>query len=499
MAGLDGSGIRRRLIVATGSQPLERAEPSGEGERRNLTRLTARAASITGLRQAVSMGAGAVTTAVVARILGPTPYGYYVGGLAAFQLALAVCDIGFSLVASREMAQSPEGRADLLRSIVRVSFAWSCVVALGLVVVAFATGVGSRGEVMLALAPGVLMAGLSPARQIFYVTFDMGKLLVVDVVSSFVQAGAMIAVALLNLGIVAIALAACSMYCAVPLVCLWLAKQTVGAGRSTPALRRSLLRMAVPLGIASLIASLYFTIDQVILTWIVSPAQLAHYAAAVKLLTLTVTIPGFIMQAGLPTLARAKTDYDRLSDVTGRLTHWIAATAFPLCVGLLVFAKPAVNIVFGHEFLAAATLLRVLMVAGILSLASNVCGIVLSALAIVRPQLIFNLITLCVNVIGNIVLVPRYGVIASAWLTVGCELIIVSYGVVTLRNRVSLPKVIAPSMTMFIATAAAAALGIALHGSPAIGAPLAIAVFAALVVFLGAWPDDLLPARLRRS
>ena len=485
--------------MATSSQPLEQVETPDDGEHRNLNKLTARAASITGLRQAVSMGAGAVTTAVVARILGPTTYGYYAGGLAAFQLALAVCDIGFSLVASREMAQNPDGRADLLRSVVRVASIWTCVVACGLVTVAFATGVGPRGEVMLALAPAVLVAGVAPARQIFYVTFDMGKLLVVDVVSSLVQAAAMITVALLHLGVLAIALAACLMYCAVPLVCLWLARRIVGEGRSTVALRRGVVRMAVPLGLAALIASLYFTIDQVILTWLVSPAQLADYAAAVKLLTLVVTVPGFIMLAGLPTLARAKADYARLTDVTGRLTHWIASAAVPLCVALLVFAKPAVTIVYGHQYLAAAPLLRVLMAAGLLSLGSNVCGIVLSALAIIRPQLIFNVITLFVNVIGNIVLVPRYGVMASAWLTVGCELIIVTYGVITMRKRVSLSKVIAPSRSMFIATAAGAAVGVALQGNPLIGAPLAAAVFAVLVVLLGAWPDDLLPARPRWS
>ncbi len=485
--------------MAPEPQPLEPTEPVFDREHRRVTKLTARAASLTGLRQGLSMGAAAVATAVVARILGPTQYGYYAGGFAAFQLALAFCDIGFSLVASREMAKDPTGRGDLLRAVLQVGFAWSGAVAGGLVITALATGVGSRGEVMLAMAPAVFLAGLSPARQIFYVTFAMGSLFVVDVATSLLQAGAMITVALLKLGILAIAIASCSMYCAVPLLCLLLARRMIGSGQGTSALRRRVLRMAVPLGVASLIASLYFTIDQVILTWLVSPADLAHYAAAVKLLTVAVTIPGFIMLAGMPALSRAATDYSRLTDVAGRLTHWIAATALPLCVALLVFAKPVVSLAFGHEFLPAANLLRVLMLAGILALISNVCGIILSALAIVRPQVIFNALTLCVNVIGNIVLVPRYGVVASAWLTGACELIIVSYGLVTLRKRLSISKALAPSKSMILATVGGAAVGLVLHATPALAIPLAIVVFAVIVMILGAWPDDLLPARIRRA
>jgi O-antigen/teichoic acid export membrane protein len=445
------------------------------------------------------MGLAAVTAAVVARVLGATNYGYYAGGMAAFQLALACNELGFGLVLTREMAQHPKSRGNLMRSTVQVQLIWSLLVACALAGLGLATGVRPRGEVMLVMAPAVLLSGLGPVRQVFLVTFSIGRLFVVDVLCSILQTATMLTVALLRYGLVAIAAASALAMGINQLAGTWLGWRLVDRAPATRAQRRRITRLAVPLGIASIIASLYFTIDQVILTWLVPAADLGHYAAAVKLLTLVVTIPGFIMQAGIPALARSVDDRDEVSAVAGRLTHWIAATALPLCIGLLVFARPAIEIAFGQAFLPAVALLRILMIAGILSLASNVLGIVLSAMSIVRPQLIFNVGTLAVNVIGNIILVPRYGVAASAWLTAACEAIIVSYGVVTLRHRVYLSKLVSPSLRSLLATACAAVVGLALSGNPLIGIPASVAVFATLVLTLGAWPPDLIPTRYRRA
>jgi O-antigen/teichoic acid export membrane protein len=306
-------------------------------------------------------------------------------------------------------------------------------------------------------------------------------------------------VALLRLGLVAIAGALAVTICFNQIVVSRFGWRLVDRGSGTRAQRRRIVRMAAPLGTASIIASLYFTIDLVILTWLVPAADLGHYAVAVKLLTVVVTIPGFIMQTGIPALAQAGGDRLALSDVAGRLAHWIAATALPLCVALAVFARPTILIVFGHAFLPAVPLLRILMLAGALSLASNVLGIVLSSLSIVRPQLIFNSATLGVNVVGNFLLVPRFGVAASAWLTAGCEAIVVSYALVVLRDRLYLTLLLTPSLRVILATACAGMVGLSLTGHPLVGIPISVALFAVLVLALKAWPEDLIPTRYRRA
>lgn len=186
------------------------------------------------------------------------------------------------------------------------------------------------------------------------------------------------------------------------------------------------IRTAIPFGTASLLASLYFTIDLTLLGWLVVPSALARYAVAVRLLSVMVLIPGFVMAAGIPGLTRSTETRAQLSRFAATLTKWIAMTALPLGVGVAVFARPAVLIAFGHAYLGAVPLVRILMVAAFLAFISNVTGILMVTVGIVRRQIIFNTISLIVDVAGNILLVPRYGVTASAWLTVLSEAIVVS-------------------------------------------------------------------------
>ena len=49
--------------------------------------------------------------------------------------------------------------------------------------------------------------------------------------------------------------------------------------------------MSFPLGVASVLSSLYFTVDLVLIGFLISGPSVGHYAAAVKILTLVVTIP----------------------------------------------------------------------------------------------------------------------------------------------------------------------------------------------------------------
>jgi len=476
---------------------LRDTAPEVRDEMGTITRGTARMASVAGLRQIISTGLLAVTAAVVARLLGATNYGLYAGGTAAFNFALALTDLGFSVVASREMAKRPDEQGRLLPAAVQIQLLWSMAIALGLLALAIGTG-GTRGEVELVLCPAVALAGLSASRQIFMVRYRATPLVILDISLGVLQASFMIAFAVAHAGIVPIAAVLSAAWCITGIASTLLARRVVRFESPLKGERLRILRMALPLGIVSVLASLYFTIDQLILSFIVASRELGQYAAAVRLLSVVVMIPGYVMAAGLPGLARNAGDREALSRFAGTLGHWLAVTALPICVGLAVFASPVIRLVFGPAYAQSAHLLRVLMVAGVLALVSNLTGITLSALSIIRPQLIFNLISLAVNVTGNIVFVPRYGVIASAWFTVASETIVVSYGIVTLRKRLSYRIVVGRLWRPLAAVALAGGLGLALGAGGPGAVAASVVTFLAVMTALKAWPADLLPARFHR-
>jgi O-antigen/teichoic acid export membrane protein len=470
-------------------------EDASEDAHREIGRGTARLVSAAALRQILNTGLLAVTAAVVARALGAHDFGVYAGGTAAYNLAIAFTDLGFGIVVTREMSRSPEQAASMLRSTVQVQFLWSAVIALAL----FGLGISlhaPRGEVMMVLSPAVLLSGLASWRQIFAIRYRAGPLLVVDVACTLLQAGSMIALALTHAGVLAIAGALGGATVLNVLLAVALARRELGPRVSVAYPRRRILRMALPVGIASLLASLYFTIDQTILGWLVSSRQLGEYAAAVRLLTAIVAVPGFVMAAAMPGLARFSASRADLSRFAAMISHWLAMSGLPLAVGLGVFAHPVIHLVFGAQYRESAGLLEILMVAGCIALTSNVLGVLLISVNLVRAMVVFNLLSLALNVVGNIVLVPRYGVTASAWLTAACELLVVSYALWVLRRRVRFASILTVIWRPLAVTALAAAVGLILGARDVTSVVVAVLTFLIASLVLRAWPREFVPSRL---
>jgi O-antigen/teichoic acid export membrane protein len=271
----------------------------------------------------------------------------------------------------------------------------------------------------------------------------------------------------------------------------------VDSGRPARRDRVNLLRRSLPLGLVSVMATAYFTIDLVLLAWLVSSSELGSYAASTKVLSLLVVVPGLLMSAALPAVASSVSDPQALRALAMRLLHWLAAVGLPACVAAAIFARPLVRAAFGPDYEAAVPLVRILSGAAAITLLSNLLGTLLVARSIVRPMLLQNGAALGFNVVGNLALAPRYGVTASAWLTVGTELIVCGGALYLLRGSLGLGSVAEAGLRPAVAVAGLAATGLALGSWPTLGVPAAIGVFLVLLATLGAWPVELQPFRRR--
>jgi len=442
--------------------------------------------------QAMSM----IGTAIIARALGVDSFGQLSSALAAYWLAASASDFGFSLVLGRDLAAHPDGRGRLLRASYRVGVLWSLAPAAALVVLSFASGVTStRGLVLLVLAPSLVVGGLSGARQVFLALYETRRLAAIDLIVNAVQLGAIVVIAALGGGAVAVAVAISACAIANDAFVAFTALRLVDSVRAARADCLAFLRRALPLGLVSIMSSVYFTVDLVLLGWLVSGSELGSYAAATKVLSLLVVLPLMLMSAALPAVSSSVPDPQALRALAIRLLHWLAAVGLPVCVGAAIFARPLVRVAFGPGFEAAVPLVRILSLAPAITLLSNLLGTLLIARSIVRPMLLQNGAALVFNVVGNLLLVPIYGVTASAWLTVATELIVCGGALYVLRGSLGLGSVAGVGARPVVAVAGLAATGLALGSWPVLGVPAAIGVFLVLLVTLGAWPVELQPFR----
>lgn len=503
------SHARDVAVTSTVDQLLVQGEPGlaivdETGEGRTVAgvaqRVTSAAALLVGRRVLVT-GLSVLATSVTARMLGVDEFGQLSSALATFYLLLAVSDFGFGLVLARRLSQPGSDPGSVSRAGTQLQLVWACalgVVTLGL---ALAAGLASvRGQVLLVLVPAVVSSGLVGLRQVFLAMHQLRPMAAIDVTTTTAQFAVSIAFALSGLGAVWIAGATAAGAIANSLISALVALRLVGKGRPTSSDRRSVLVEAIPLGVASVMSSAYFMVGMVLLPYLADEKAVGHYAAAFKVLSILVSVPGLIMNAALPGLAAEVADKNRLSSLVSRIWHLMAATAVPVCAAVSIFAPQLVELLFGPDYRAAVPLLRILSLAGVLSAAGSVLGNVLIARAEGRRMLAQNLCGLIFGLAATVVLVPVFGVVAAAWVALATELLILLASLHALAGRLDLRSALGDSTRPMAAIGAAMMAAVATYRWPVLAMAVAALIFVLVLRALDGWPRELrriMPGRRR--
>ena len=103
------------------------------------------------------------------------------------------------------------------------------------------------------------------------------------------------------------------------------------------------------------------------------------------------------------------------------VSTWVAGGRFSwrhlLDGRYLTVDEPAVELVFGREFAPAADAVPILAGAFAVMCIGYLTGNVMLVMQRTRRQALIAAAGLVVNVAGNLILVPRYGFLAAAWMT----------------------------------------------------------------------------------
>lgn len=445
------------------------------------------------IRRFAVMGLGAVGAAVVTRILGPSDYGQYAAAIATWTLLSTSADFGFSMMLSRDLPHTPESS---VRALVRAACRACGGLALGLAVVmgilAVVAGLDTdRGQCLAVMIPAIVSAGLAPSGTLFLVRYRTRPMAFIDVSATVVTVGGQIVAAALDTGPVGVAVAS-SGGSILNIVVNFVYAQRHLAGPPS-ALRvplRTVVRDAVPLGILAVMTKVYLLGDLVLLGWLVSGDSLGQYAAAARMLTLLTTIAALVIGAALPAFSAKAAEPEELARLATKVWHWLMCSALVVFSGVAVFTGPAITVLVGPAYDDAEHLLRILCLAGFVGILSNLLGSIMVATRQTKTLFIQNAVAIVLNVSGNLILVPEYGVEASAWLTVATEVLICVAAFAVLAPRLDLRGMGAVSYRPLAACAAGAATGFAIGSDSAVGIVAAGGVMLLTLSALRGWPSE---------
>jgi O-antigen/teichoic acid export membrane protein len=458
------------------------------------------------LRKVASSGLSAISSIVVVRSLAPGEFGQYAAGLSAFYLLVALTEFGFAEVLGRALGRGRVDEASFGRRLLLINLAWSGLVALAGVVLAGLFAYGSiRGGTLLALTPAIALAGVTSLRQFFYAKHEVGRMATVDLSTAAVSTVVIVTLAVLGAPPVLLAGAASLASVATSLILLrvgwhWISRRSATAPVRYPP--GGVIRDALPIGFASFLATAYVSIDVVILSTIFAPDVLGQYASAVKVLSLLTIFPGLVMAVALPQLSADWSDPARLGPLLARLWHWFMSLVLPALVIVAVNAAGVMTILFGAGYAAAGGYVRVLMLAGGVAMLSQLLGVVVVAAARAGWLVAQNIVALVLNVGGNLLLTPRWGIGAAAWLTVATEVLVCAGSALILRDRVPYAALLRVSRIPVAAVAVAATAGSLLGARPWAALLCSGAVYLAVMSAARGWPAELIrmvPAMARSA
>ncbi len=190
----------------------------------------------------------------------------------------------------------------------------------------------------------------------------------------------------------------------------------------------ALLRESWPLFVNQLLQGLFFKIDSLLLPRLAGLAPAGAYSAAYKVAEGAGVVSSSFTLAIFPRLSRsAGSGSEGLSRAYRLSLRLLLQAALPLAVGTTLLAEPIVALVGGRGFLPdSAVALSLLIWYLPFSYVNGLTQYVLIALGRQRFMTGAFLAALVFNVTANLLLIPRYGYVAAAWVTVGSEVVLLA-------------------------------------------------------------------------
>jgi PST family polysaccharide transporter len=369
------------------------------------------------------MGGSLLVGTLVARYLQPSAFGMLNIATAIYMLFNTASNLGLDYLVVRDVVLHPEGNHEVLGTAFWLKAIASVITTLAAVVFTWAT---HRADHVLILMVALLsVAAITQAFDVIDYFFQaktlsrrtvIPKLFMFVVVNGLRLAGVfrhasvlffvIIAAAEIVLGEVAL------------LVSYRYFPHGLPPWKLSRKRARKLLRDGLPLVVASLLVMIYMRTDQILLAHYLGDRSVGLYSAAVRLSEVWYAIPVLICNSVMPKLLPSFVSnrplyYARLQVVY----NLMVLVSVILALGTLLVGHSVVGMLFGAAYGQSAPILSIHIWTGVFVFVGVLGGqqMVHEGLTIIEMRR--ALLGAVINVVLNILLIPRFGIAGSAYAT----------------------------------------------------------------------------------
>lgn len=372
------------------------------------------------LGKAVSVMVSLITTGILTRKMGLEGYGSFILISSMFVFLDSLADFGTKTIGIREVAKDEEKNIWGKIFYLRLLMALIAFVA-GLVIVWSWSGlINVRLEATVALLMIWLTSLAGFWEILFQVRLKMGLKVVADTAFPLLfllwLLTANNSMSLMMVMIVYLVARAISL-----LIGYWLASgiEKIEVKRVDREQLGSLWKMSWPMGVFLVVFATYDrAVDMMVIQHFRGAKEVAWYGLAYKMYGVLIQPAYFYVNSIFPILS-GKNSYKK--EIFWLSLGILSTFAVLMLIGVWVLAPWMVMVLGGEEYLPAVGVLRILGIAWIWSYIGHLLGFTLIARGGQKEMLYLGLMALVLNLSLNIWLVPYYGIVAAAWITVLTE------------------------------------------------------------------------------
>ena len=390
----------------------------------------------------LNLGLGVVVTALLARTLGSDDYGQWSTIFVVLGLMGYLASFGMEKVIVREVAKAPElehewfGAMMLVRLILLVPAIVASLLAVLLL--------HRSHEMLIAgviLVLGMPFDGIGVVTLVFQLRIKNLVPMLVLTIRSVLWAIAVAIIYWKGGSMIALAIALVVTNAVGSIVQTGAALRVLERWpRPSRKQLRPLVRVGIPLGISGVLIISYARIDQVIVYSLAGSRAAGLYGAVYNLLDSAHFVPISVLTTLTPIIAAAwPADRERMLRVVRLAAELMTVASLGALAFAAVAATPLVRLIFGPDFVAAAPALPVLGGVFVFICYGYLNGSLLAVLGLQRRLLRISLLALVVNVAGNLILVPPFGFMGAAWMTLATEVLVCASSLRVILRELELP------------------------------------------------------------
>lgn len=213
----------------------------------------------------------------------------------------------------------------------------------------------------------------------------------------------------------------------------WLGRGTIKFRLVNKKLISKILKISWPMGVYLLIFSAYDrAVDSLMIQRFFGVKEVAWYGLAYKIYGVLIQPAYFLVNGIFPMLSkREKQSTPNNLFKTSAIV--LLLSSILIILGVWVMAPTMVFLLAGNKFAASVGVLRILIVALLFAYMGHLVGFTLISKEGQKDMLGLGLIILIFNLTGNLFIIPRYGILGAATVTVFTEML--SLGLMSYRLK----------------------------------------------------------------